>query len=146
MVIAWSKGELVIDLLPQGTLAEAIRCGGAGIGGFYTKTGVGTELAEGKEEREIDGERYIFEKVIQDDVAIIKAAKADKIGNLIYHTTARNFNPMMAMAGKIVIAEVDEIVEVGELNPEYIVTPYAYVDYVIKSIYVKKGSEYIESN
>ena len=142
-VVAWSKGELEIDLLPQGTLAEAIRCGGAGIGGFYTRTGVGTELAEGKEEREIDGERYIFEKAIKGDVAIIKAAKADKIGNLVYHTTARNFNPMMATAAKIVIAEVDEIVEVGELDPEYIVTPHAYVDYVIKSAYSKIGSEYV---
>lgn len=144
-VIAWSKGELEIDLLPQGTLAEAIRCGGAGIGGFYTKTAVGTELAEGKEERVIDGERYIFEKAIKGDVAIIKAAKADRLGNLVYHTTARNFNPMMATAGNIVIAEVDEIVEVGELDPEYIVTPHAYVDYVIQSKYSKVGSEYIES-
>lgn len=142
-VVAWSKGELEIDLLPQGTLAEAIRCGGAGIGGFYTRTGVGTELAEGKEEREIDGERYIFEKAIKGDVAIVKAAKADTIGNLVYHTTARNFNPMMATAGKIVIAEVDEIVEVGELDPEYIVTPHAYVDYVIQSAYSKIGSEYV---
>jgi 3-oxoacid CoA-transferase A subunit len=144
-VIAWSKGELEIDLLPQGTLAEAIRCGGAGIGGFYTKTAVGTELAEGKEERVIDGERYIFEKAIKGDVAIIKAAKADRLGNLVYHTTARNFNPMMATAGKIVIAEVDEIVEVGELDPECIVTPHAYVDYVIQSKYSKVGSEYVES-
>ena len=144
-VIAWSKGELEIDLLPQGTLAEAIRCGGAGIGGFYTKTAVGTELAEGKEERVIDGERYIFEKAIKGDVAIIKAAKADRLGNLVYHTTARNFNPMMATAGKIVIAEVDQIVEVGELDPEYIVTPHAYVDYVIQSKYSKVGSEFVES-
>ncbi|USK35950.1 CoA transferase subunit A [Bacillus sp. F19] len=144
-VIAWSKGKLEIDLLPQGTLAEAIRCGGAGIGGFYTRTGVGTDLAEGKEERDIDGERYIFEKAIKGDVAIVKAAKADKIGNLVYHTTARNFNPMMATAGKIVIAEVDEIVEVGQLDPEYIVTPHAYVNYVIKSKYSKIGSDYVES-
>ena len=144
-VIAWTKGELDIELLPQGTLAEAIRCGGAGIGGFYTKTAVGTELSEGKEEREIDGERYLFEKAIKGDVAIIKAAKADTLGNLIYHTTARNFNPMMATAGKIVIAEVDEIVEVGELNPEYIVTPHAYVDYIIQSKYANVGSGYVES-
>lgn len=144
-VIAWSKGELEIDLLPQGTLAEAIRCGGAGIGGFYTRTGVGTELSEGKEEREIDGEKYIFEKAIKGDVAIIKAAKADRFGNLLYHTTARNFNPVMATAGKIVIAEVDEIVEVGELDPEHIVTPHVYVDYVILSKYSKIGSEYVES-
>ncbi|USK70506.1 CoA transferase subunit A [Peribacillus asahii] len=144
-VIAWAKGELEIDLLPQGTLAEAIRCGGAGIGGFYTKTAVGTELSKGKEEREIDGERYIFEKAIKGDVAIIKAAKADKLGNLLYHTTARNFNPMMATAGKIVIAEVDEIVEVGDLDPEYIVTPHAYVDYIIQSNYSKVGRDYVES-
>lgn len=144
-VLAWSRGELEIDLLPQGTLAEAIRCGGAGIGGFYTRTGVGTELSEGKEERVIDGERYIFEKAIKGDVAIIKAAKADRLGNLIYHTTARNFNPMMATAGKIVIAEVDEIVEVGELDPEHIVTPHAYVDYVIETKYSKVGSDYVES-
>lgn len=143
--IAWSKGELEINLLPQGTLAEAIRCGGAGIGGFYTRTCVGTELNEGKEEREIDGERYIFEKAIKGDLAILKAAKADKMGNLIYHATARNFNPMMATAAKIVIAEVDEIVEVGDLDPEYIVTPHAYVVYVIKSKYLKVGGEYVES-
>ena len=144
-VIAWSKGELEIELLPQGTLAEAIRCGGAGIGGFYTKTAVGTELAIGKEVKMIDGETYIFEKAIKGDVAIIKAAKSDKLGNLVYHTTARNFNPMMATAAKFVIAEVDEIVEVGELDPEYIVTPHAYVDYVIQSNYSKVGGEYVES-
>ncbi|MEH7255423.1 CoA transferase subunit A [Neobacillus niacini] len=144
-VIAWSKGELEIELLPQGTLAEAIRCGGAGIGGFYTKTAVGTELSLGKEEKIIDGERYILEKAIKGDVAIIKAAKADKMGNLVYNKTARNFNPMMAMAAKIVIAEVDEIVEVGELDPESIVTPHAYVDYIIKSNYSKIGSEYVAS-
>ncbi|MEW5550805.1 CoA transferase subunit A [Peribacillus frigoritolerans] len=144
-VTAWQKGELEIDLIPQGTLAEAIRAGGAGIGGFYTKTAVGTELVAGKEEREIDGERYIFEKAIKGDVSLVRAAKADKLGNLIYHTTARNFNPMVATAGKVVIAEVDEIVEVGEIDPEYIVTPHAYVDYIIESKYVKKGGKYVES-
>jgi len=144
-VIAWQKGELEIELIPQGTLAEALRAGGAGIGGFYTKTAVGTELAKGKEEREIDGERYIFEKAIKGDVSLVRAKKADKLGNLIYHTTARNFNPMIATAGKIVIAEVDEIVEVGELDPEYIVTPHAYVDYIIESLYVKKGGAYVGS-
>ncbi len=144
-VIAWQKGELEIELIPQGTLAEALRAGGAGIGGFYTKTAVGTELAKGKEEREIDGERYIFEKAIKGDVSLVRAKKADKLGNLIYHTTARNFNPMIATAGKIVIAEVDEIVEVGELDPEYIVTPHAYVDYIIESKYVKKGGAYVGS-
>ncbi|MFJ7681283.1 CoA transferase subunit A [Peribacillus butanolivorans] len=144
-VTAWQKGELEIDLIPQGTLAEAIRAGGAGIGGFYTKTAVGTELVAGKEEREIDGERYIFEKAIKGDVSLVRAAKADKLGNLIYNTTARNFNPMVATAGKVVIAEVDEIVEVGELDPEYIVTPHAYVNYIIESKYVKKGGKYVES-
>lgn len=144
-VIAWSEGKLDIEMLPQGTLAEALRCGGAGIGGFYTKTAVGTDLAKGKEEREIDGEQYIFEKAIKGDIAIIKAKKADKLGNLIYHTTAQNFNPMMATAAKIVIAEVDEIVEIGELDPETIVTPHVYVDYVIKSTYKKEGPTYVKA-
>ena len=99
-VVAWSKGQLEIDLMPQGTLAEAIRCGGAGIGGFYTPTAVGTRLAEGKEVREIDGTRYLFEKAIKGDIALIKASKADKAGNLVYHTTARNFNPLMAFSNK----------------------------------------------
>jgi 3-oxoacid CoA-transferase subunit A len=143
-VVAWSKGELQIDLLPQGTLAEAIRCGGAGIGGFYTKTAVGTELAQGKEERVIDGERYIFEQAIKGDVAIIRAKKADRLGNLVYHTTARNFNPMMATAADIVIAEVDEIVEVGEIDPEQIVTPHLYIDYIIQSSYKKEGDHYVK--
>lgn len=144
-VIAWSKGELDIDLLPQGTLAEAVRCGGAGIGGFYTKTAVGTELAKGKEERIIDGERYIFEKAIRGDVAIIRAHKADRLGNLTYYKTARNFNPMMATATDIVIAEVDEIVEVGELEPEHIVTPHVYVDYIVKTEYTKEGDRFVKS-
>lgn len=142
-VVAWSKGELAIELLPQGTLAEAIRCGGAGIGGFYTKTGVGTALAEGKEEKEIDGESYIFEKAIKGDVAVIRAKKADRLGNLVYHTTARNFNPMMATAATIVIAEVDEIVEI--LDPEVIVTPHVYVDYIVKTTYRKEGEHYVKA-
>ncbi|RBP94417.1 3-oxoacid CoA-transferase subunit A/3-oxoadipate CoA-transferase alpha subunit [Cytobacillus firmus] len=144
-VKAWSKGELEIELIPQGTLAEAIRCGGAGIGGFYTKTGAGTKLAEGKEEKVIDGESYIFEKAIKGDVAIIKALKADTLGNLIYDKTARNFNPVMATAAKVVIAEVDEVVEAGSFTPEEVVTPHLYVDYVVVNQYVKKGGRYIES-
>lgn len=144
-VKAWSKGELEIELIPQGTLAEGIRCGGAGIGGFYTKTGVGTKLAEGKEEKVIDGEVYMFEKAIKGDVAIIKALKADTLGNLIYDKTARNFNPVMATAAKIVIAEVDEIVEAGAFAPEEVVTPHLYVDYIVINRYVKKGGIYIES-
>lgn len=142
-VLAWSKGEMEIDLLPQGTLAEAVRCGGAGIGGFYTPTAVGTRLAEGKEVREIDGTRYLFEKAIKGDIALIKAAKADKEGNLVYHTTARNFNPVMATAADVVIAEVDEIVEVGEINPEEIVTPHIFVDYVVESKYVQERGKYV---
>lgn len=144
-VKAWSKGELEIELIPQGTLAEAIRCGGAGIGGFYTKTGAGTKLAEGKEEKVIDGEPYIFEKAIKGDVAIIKALKADTLGNLVYDKTARNFNPVMATAAKIVIAEVDEIVEAGAFAPEEVVTPHLYVDYIVINRYVKKGGRYVES-
>lgn len=142
-VLAWTRGELEIELLPQGTLAEAIRCGGAGIGGFYTKTAVGTELAKNKEHKVIDGETYIFEKALKGEVALIKAKVADKLGNLVYNTTARNFNPVIATAGKIVIAEVDEIVEVGELDPETIVTPHAYVDYIVKTTYKKEGRNYV---
>lgn len=137
----YQKGEIELELLPQGTLAEALRAGGAGIGGFYTKTGVGTELAKGKEERIIDGERYILEKPIRGNVALIRAHKADEIGNLVYYKTARNFNPLMATAADIVIAEVDEVVKVGELDPEAIVTPHLYVDYIViaKKILTKSG-------
>jgi len=143
-VRAWADGELEIELVPQGTLAEAVRCGGAGIGGFYTKTAVGTKLAEGKEEREIDGERYLFEKAIKGDVSLIKAHKSDRLGNLVYDHTGRNFNPVMATAGKIVIAEVDEIVETGDLAPADIVTPHVYVDYVVLSRYEKKAGVFVE--
>jgi len=137
----YNEGGLAIELLPQGTLAEAIRAGGAGLGGFYTKTAVGTELAKGKETKEIDGETYLFEKALQANVALIRAKKADTKGNLVYHKTARNFNPNMATAASFVIAEVDEIVEVGELSPEEIITPHLFVDAIIKSelILSKKG-------
>lgn len=138
---AYQRGEIDLQLLPQGTLAEAMRAGGAGIGGFYTKTGVGTQLADGKEEREIDGECYLFEKAIRADVALIRAHKADTLGNLIYYKTARNFNPIMATAANLVIAEVDEIVEQGELSPEEIVTPHLFVDRLIvaKKLLTKEG-------
>lgn len=142
-VKAWKQGKLELELIPQGTLAEAIRCGGAGIGGFYTKTAVGTSLAEGKELKEIDGEVYVFEKAIKGDVAIIKASKADRLGNLIYHKTARNFNPLMATAADIVIAEVDEIVESGTFSPESIVTPHLYVDYIVLNKYRKIAGRYV---
>lgn len=142
---AWQNGEIEIELIPQGTMAEAIRCGGAGIGGFYTKTAVGTKLAEGKEEKIIDGEIYLFQKAIKGDISLIKALKCDQLGNLVYDHTARNFNPVMATAGDIVIVEVDEIVETGSLLPTEIVTPHVYVDYIVLSNYVKKGGAYIES-
>lgn len=129
----YNEGKIDVQLLPQGTFAEAIRAGGAGIGGFYTKTAVNTKLAEGKEEKIINGETYILEKALKGKVALVKAHKADRLGNLTYYKTARNFNPMMATACDIVIAEVDEIVEIGELSPEEIVTPHLFVDYIVKS-------------
>lgn len=137
----YNEGKLDIELIPQGTLSEAIRAGGAGIGGFYTKTAVGTELAKGKETKVIDGETYLFEKALKADVALIRAHKSDTKGNLIYYKTARNFNPIMATAAKFVIAEVDEIVPDGELSPEEIITPHLYVDAIVKSelILTKEG-------
>lgn len=132
----YNEGKLEIELLPQGTMSEAIRAGGAGIGGFYTKTAVGTELAKDKETKDIDGETYLLEKALKADVALIKALKADKKGNLVYYKTARNFNPIMATAAKYVIAEVDEVVEEGELLPEEIVTPHLYVDAIVTSEFI----------
>lgn len=129
----YQKGEIELQLLPQGTLAESMRAGGAGLGGYFTTTGVGTQLAEGKEEREINGIKYIFEPAIRADVALIRAYKADRLGNLAYYKTARNFNPVMATAANIVIVEVDEIVEPGELSPEEIITPHLYVDYIVEA-------------
>lgn len=133
------SGELEIELVPQGTLSERIRAGGAGIGGFYTPTGYGTLIAEGKETKLIDGKNYILELPLKADFSLIKAYKADTMGNLIYNKTARNFNPMMATAGKITIAEVEEIVEPGTLDPESVVTPGIYVQRLIKGeIYQKR--------
>ena len=120
-------GELQLEFTPQGTLAEKLRAGGCGIPAFYTKTGVGTLVAEGKEEKEFDGEKYIMERAIVSDVSLVKAWKADKSGNLVYRYTARNFNPVVAMAGKITVAEVEEIVENGQLHPDQIHTPGIYV-------------------
>lgn len=127
------EGDLQVELTPQGTLAEAIRAGGAGLGGFFTRTTLNTALSEFKERKWIDGVEYVFEKSLRAHVALVKAWKADKLGNLIYYKTARNFNPMMATAADICIAEVDEIVEIGELDPESIVTSHLYVDIVVKS-------------
>ena len=134
-------GELELELNPQGTLAERIRAGGAGIPAFYTKTGVGTVVAEGKPVEEFEGELYVRETWLRADVAIVKAWKADTAGNLIYRRTARNFNPNMATAGKVTVAEVEEIVPVGSLDPEAIHTPGIYVDRVIKSTINEKRIE-----
>jgi 3-oxoacid CoA-transferase subunit A len=124
-------GELEIEFNPQGTLAERIRAGGAGIPAFFTKTGVGTVVAEGKETREFDGQKYVMERGLTADLSIVKAWKADTAGNLVYRMTARNFNPMMATASNITIAEVEEIVEPGALDPDSIHTPGIYVQRLI---------------
>lgn len=125
--------ELELEFNPQGTLAERIRAGGAGIPGFYTKTGVGTLIAEGKDHRDFDGDTHIMETGLRADLSIIKAWKGDAEGNLIFNATARNFNPMMAMAGKITIAEVDEIVPVGTLDPNFIHTPGVFVQRIVEA-------------
>lgn len=132
------SGEMEVILTPQGTLAEKIRAGGAGIPGFYTRTGFGTPIAEGKEVKTFDGKEYILEKSLTADFSIIKAYKADTYGNLIYNKTAMNFNPMMATAGKITVAEVEEIVEPGELDPNEIHTPGIYVQRVIQGTFEKR--------
>ena len=127
------SGELDLEFNPQGTLAERIRAGGAGIPAFYTKTGVGTKIAEGKEEREFGGERYIMETGLTADLSIVRAWKGDREGNLIYRKTARNFNPMMATAGKMCVVEVEQLVEVGTIDPDHIHTPGIYVDRIIQA-------------
>ena len=137
------SGELELDLIPQGTLAERIRAGGAGIAGFYTKTGVGTIVAKDKEHKEFDGQTYILEHGLKADIAIIKANKADRFGNLVYSKTARNFNPIMATAAKITIAEVEEIVENGALSSDDIDTPSIFVQRLIKGTNYEKIKYYI---
>lgn len=132
------SGELDVELTPQGTLAEKMRAGGAGIPAFFTATGYGTPVAEGKEEREIGGKNYILEHAIKGDFAIVKAWKADRYGNLIFRKTARNFNPMAATAGKITVVEVEEIVESGELDPDQIHTPGIYVNRIILGTFEKR--------
>ncbi|MFC1977328.1 CoA transferase subunit A [Chloroflexota bacterium] len=126
------KGEVELEITPQGTFVERIRAGGAGIAGFYTPTGVGTIVEKGKEKKTFNGKEYLLELALTADFALIKAHKADRMGNLTYRMAARNFNPLMAAAGKITIAEVDEIVEAGELDPETIVTPGIYVNRIVK--------------
>ena len=130
--------EMEVILTPQGTLAEKIRAGGAGIPAFYTPTGYGTLVAEGKETKEFDGRMYVMERALTADFSLVKAWKADTMGNLVYRKTAMNFNPMMAQAGKVTVVEVEEIVEAGELDPEHIHTPGVYVDRVIVGSFEKR--------
>ena len=134
-------GELELEFSPQGTLAERLRAGGAGIPGFYTKTGVGTVIAEGKQHQDFDGQSFILERGIRADVALVKAWKADRFGNLIYRKTARNFNPMIATCGKITVAEVEEIVEVGDLEPDDVHTPGVFVQRLVLNANPEKRIE-----
>jgi len=138
MVIA---GQLKVTLVPQGTLAERIRAGGAGIPAFYTPTGVGTVVAEGKEVREFDGRLYLMERGLTADFALIKAWRGDRMGNLVYRKTARNFNPMMAAAAKITIAEVEELVEPGEIDSDQVMTPGIYVKRIVQGAQFEKRIE-----
>jgi 3-oxoacid CoA-transferase subunit A len=126
------SGELELDLVPQGTFAERIRAGGAGIGGFFTPTGYGTIVAEGKETRLIDGRHYVLEAPLTADFALVKAFRGDRLGNLVYRRTSRNFNPMMATAAKVTIAEVEELVEPGVLDPDSVITPGIFVRHVLR--------------
>ena len=128
----YRRGEVELELVPQGTFAERIRAGGAGIGGFLTRTGVGTQVAEGKEVVAWEGEEWLLERPLRADVALLKAHRADRLGNLCYRLSGRNFNPVMATAADLVIAEVEEIVETGELPPESIHTPAVYVDRLVR--------------
>jgi len=127
------SGELQVELTPQGTLSERIRAGGAGVPAFFTPTGVGTKVAEGKEVREFEGRHYVLERALRGDYALVKAWKGDRLGNLVYRKTARNFNPMMAMAGRITIAEVEHLVEPGELEPDLVHTPAIFVQRIFQA-------------
>jgi len=134
-------GELELEFNPQGTLAERIRAGGAGIPGFYTKTGVGTLIAEGKEHKEFDGQTFVLERGLKSDLSIVKAWKGDAQGNLVFRKTARNFNPMMATAGKVTVAEVEELVPVGALHPDAIHTPGIFVQRIVEGANYEKRVE-----
>ncbi len=135
------SGELEVELCPQGTLAERVRAGGAGIPAFFTPTGVGTVVADGKEVREFEGRKYVMERGIKGDFALVKAWKADKFGNLVFRKTARNFNPMMATAAKITVVEVEELVEIGQLEPDQIHVPGIYVKRLIQGPSYEKRIE-----
>lgn len=134
-------GELEVELVPQGTFAERIRAGGAGIGGFFTPTGYGTLVADGKETRTIDGTAYVLEKPLHADFAFVKAWKGDRAGNLVYRRTARNFNPVMATAATVTIAEVEELLEPGQIDPDYVVTPGIFVTYILRGEKYEKRIE-----
>jgi 3-oxoacid CoA-transferase subunit A len=135
------SGELEVELVPQGTLAERMRAAGAGIAGFYTATGVGTSVAEGKESRVFDGRTFLLERALGGDFALVKAWKGDRLGNLVYRDTARNFNPLAAMAGRVTIAEVEQLVEVGELDPNQIHTPGIFVQRILEGSGYEKRIE-----
>ena len=135
------EGRLELEFNPQGTLAERLRAGGAGIPAFFTPTGVGTKIAEGKETRVIDGREYVLESAIKGDFAFVKAWKGDRFGNLVFRKTSRNFNPMVAAAGKITVAEVEELVEIGDLDPDNIHVPGAYVQRIFKGTHFEKRIE-----
>ena len=130
--------ELEVEFCPQGTLAERLRAGGAGIPGFYTRSGVGTMVAEGKEQKDFDGETYVLERGIVADLSLVKAYRADRAGNLVYRKTARNFNPMIAACGKMTVAEVEQIVPIGDLDPDQINTPGIYVDRLVETVAEKR--------
>lgn len=134
----YRAGKIELEVVPQGNLAERMRAAGAGIGAFYSPTGVGTPLAEGKETREIDGRTYVLEHPIRGDLALVKAHVADRMGNLVYRKTARNFGPVMATAARTVVVQVDRVVETGELDPEAVVTPSIYVDRVVPATLVEE--------
>jgi 3-oxoacid CoA-transferase subunit A len=135
------SGEIEVELVPQGTFSERIRAGGAGIGGFFTPTAYGTLVAEGKETRVIDGKPYILEAPLRADFAFVKAWKGDRVGNLVYRRTARNFNPMMATAARVTIAEVEELVEPGQIDPEHVVTPGIFVQHIVRGTTYEKRIE-----
>ena len=134
-------GELEVELVPQGTFAERIRAGGAGIGGFFTPTGYGTLVAEGKETRVIDGTPHVFEQPLKADFAFVKAWQGDRTGNLVYRKTARNFNPLMATAAAVTIAEVEQLVDPGQIDPDHVVTPGIFVQYILQGTHYEKRIE-----
>lgn len=127
-----NAGELQVELVPQGTLAERVRCGGAGLGGFLTPTGIGTLVEDGKEKISVDGVEYLLEKPLKADIAIIFGSKVDKKGNVYYNKSTRNFNPLMATAAELVIVEAEELVEIGDIDPSNVMTPSIFVDYIVK--------------